>query len=147
MTVDETRGFTGTVVVDTSTPVAILTGEAGADWLTNALGQATDRLMPTPTYVELGIVLENRFGSAGTGLAGRFVRDSEITLIDLDHAMAERALEGWRRYGRGRHPAALNLGDCYVYGLATELVAPVLCTGRDFAQTDVAVLSPPPGSW
>ncbi|HEX2363119.1 MAG TPA: type II toxin-antitoxin system VapC family toxin [Jiangellaceae bacterium] len=145
MTVGQTRGFAGTLVVDTSAPVAVLTGEADAEWLTIALEQATNRLMPTPTYVELGIVLESRFGPGGTGSAGRFVRDSEITLIDLDRAMAERALEGWRRYGRGRHPAALNLGDCYVYGLASELAAPVLCTRQDFAQTDVAVLRPPGG--
>lgn len=133
----------GAVVVDTSAVVAIVRREVGADQLVESLATASRRLMPTPTYVELGIVLETKLGPAATGAGSRFVRDAEIELTDLNSSMAERALEGWRRFGKGRHKAALNFGDCFVYGLASELGLPVLCVGHDFALTDVVVMSPP----
>ncbi len=132
----------GHIVVDTSAAVAIVCGETGADELVGSLASATQRLMPTPTYVELGIVLETKLGPGATNAASRFVRDAEITLAELDPSTAERALEGWRKFGKGRHKAALNFGDCFAYGLASELGAPVLCVGSDFARTDVLVIRP-----
>jgi len=57
--------------------------------------------------------------------------------------LAERGIEAWRRYGRGRHLAALNVGDCCTYALAEHLGLPILCTGNDFARTDLPVLRPP----
>lgn len=62
-----------------------------------------------------------------------------IQLGDRPHA--DRAIEGWRRYGKGRHAAALNLGGCFTYGLAIESGHPVLCVGSDFEQTDAEVAS------
>ena len=128
------------VVVDTSAVVAILLGEPEADDLLSILVAAGPRLLSAATLVELGIVLEARLGSAATGIAGRFVRDGEIEVVDLDRVQADRSLEGWRRFGKGRHPAGLNLGDCYAYGLAATTGYPVLCVGSDFARTDVGVL-------
>lgn len=133
----------GSVVVDTSAAVAILTDEQGADWFVDTLARAERALMPAATYLELGMVIESRLGVSGTGMATRFVRDAEIQLIDLTPDTAERALEGWRRYGKGRHPAKLNFGDCIVYGAAAHLDLPVLCTGDDFSRTDLAILRPP----
>lgn len=133
------------VVVDPSAAVAVLTGEPGADWLSRTLADAERALMPTATLLELGMVVESRFGPAGTGAAARFVRDAEVELVEVSARSAERALEGWRRFGKGRHPAKLNFGDCIVYGTAAELDLPVLCTGDDFARTDLEVLRPPPG--
>jgi len=135
----------GGLVVDTSAAIAVLTGEPGADWLRVTLAEAARSVMPAPTYVELGMVIESRLGPAGTGVAGRFVRDAEVDIVDLSAPAAERALEGWRRFGKGRHRAKLNFGDCLVYGTALELDVPVLCTGDDFAQTDVRTLRPPAG--
>ncbi|MGH8827196.1 MAG: type II toxin-antitoxin system VapC family toxin [Jiangellaceae bacterium] len=129
-------------VVDTSAVVSVLTDEDGADWLIDTLAHAERRLMSAATYVELAIVIEARLGAAATGASARFVRDAQITLVDVDIAVAERALEGWRLFGKGRHPAALNFGDCFTYALATELDLPVLCVGEDFARTDVDVLRP-----
>lgn len=60
----------------------------------------------------------------------------------VDRESADRALSAWRRYGKGRHPAGLNYGDCFVYALAERSGAPVLCTGDDFASAGVAVLRP-----
>ncbi|MEJ7764460.1 MAG: type II toxin-antitoxin system VapC family toxin [Acidimicrobiales bacterium] len=131
------------VVVDTSAVVAILLGEPDADDLLSILAAAGPRLLSAATLVELGIVLEARLGSEATGIAGRFVRDSGIDVVALDRPQADRSLEGWRRFGKGRHPAGLNLGDCYAYGLAATTGYPVLCVGSDFARTDVGVLPDP----
>jgi ribonuclease VapC len=135
---------TGTgIVVDTSAAVAILTGEADGDWLRHTLARTERAVMAAATYLELGIVLESRLGAAGVGLAARFVRDAEIEIIDVDAEAAERALEGWRRFGKGRHPAGLNFGDCIAYGVAAERDLPVLCVGEDFPRTDITVVRPP----
>lgn len=128
------------VVVDTSAAVAILLSEHHADALLAALDDADPRLMSAATLVELGAVLEARFAPAGGGIADRFVRDGGIDLVAFDRAQADHGLEGWRRYGKGRHPAALNLGDCFTYGLAVATGTPVLCVGDDFARTDVEVV-------
>lgn len=128
--------------MDTSAAVAILTEEGGSAWLVETLAAARQRYMSAASYVELGIVMEARLDPAAAGAAGRFVRDADVEVVDVDPMVAERALEGWRRFGKGRHSAALNFGDCFTYGLAFELGLPVLCVGNDFASTDVAVLSP-----
>lgn len=128
------------IVIDTSAVVAILSGEPVADALIDAMEAADARYLSAATLVEVGIVLEARHGPAGALAVDRFLRDGEVEIVALDRAQADRALDGWRRFGKGRHPAALNLGDCSTYGLAAELGAPVLCTGGDFAQTDVVVL-------
>jgi len=130
------------LVVGTSAVVALLTGEVGGDALAEALDAADPRLMAAPTAVELGIVLEARYGTAGTGLVERFLRDAAVQVIGFERDHADRAMDGWRRFGKGRHPAALNLGDCFAYGLAAATGHPVLCTGDDFAATDIAVVQP-----
>ena len=63
--------------------------------------------------------------------------------MPVDADLADRAMSGWRRYGKGRHPAGLNFGDCFTYALADRTGHPVLCTGEDFAATDVTVVRPP----
>lgn len=131
------------LVVDTSAVVAIVCDEPGADWLEDTLAQAAAAVMPAATYLELGMVLESRFGLPGTGAAARFVRDAEIDVVNVTAAAAERALEAWRRYGKGRHRAKLNFGDCIVYGVAAELDRPILCVGEDFVQADIPVVRPP----
>lgn len=130
------------VVVDTSAAVAVLIDEPGAERLRHELAEARHSVMPAATYLELGMVIESRLGPTGTGVAARFIRDAEIEVIEVTARAAERALEGWRRFGKGRHPAGLNFSDCLVYGTAAELDLPILCTGNDFAQTDAAVLRP-----
>jgi len=128
------------IVVDTSAVVAILLGEPGAANVLAALDASDERLMSAATLVEVGIVLEARLGPVGAGIAARFVHDGGLEVVDLDHVQADRALEGWRRFGQGRHPAGLNLGDCFTYGLAVATGHPVLCVGEDFARTDVGIL-------
>jgi len=128
-------------VVDTSALVAILRAEPGHDWLAEQLASVADRIMAAPSVVELGIVLEARVPSAA-GIARRVLRDAQISVVPFDGELADRATQAWRRFGRGRHPAALNLGDCFTYALAEQTGNPILCVGADFVRTDLPVLSP-----
>ncbi len=95
-------------------------------------------------------MIEARLGPAGADATSRFLRDVQIKIVAVDPDAADRALSAWRRYGKGRHRAALNFGDCFAYALAEQTGLPLLCTGDDFAATDLDVIRPdttrePPG--
>ena len=130
------------LVVDTSAAVAVILGEPGSEELAGHLEDALTRLMPAAIRVELGIVIEARLWPAGQDVVGRFLRDAKIDIVPVDADLAARAMSGWRRYGQGRHPAGLNFGDCFTYSLAERTGYPVLCTGDDFAATDITVMRP-----
>jgi ribonuclease VapC len=130
------------LVVDTSAIVAVVTGEPGAEWLMSELVAAGDRVLAAPTAVEVGIVLEARTPAAA-GAGRRALQDANVRVIPFDERMAERAVDAWRRFGKGRHRAALNFGDCCVYALAEETGYPILCKGDDFALTDLPVRRAP----
>jgi ribonuclease VapC len=130
------------LVVDTSAAVAIVLGEPGSEELAVHLENALARLMPAAIRAELGIVIEARLWPAGQDVVERLLRDAKIDIVPVDAELAARAVSGWRRYGKGRHPAGLNFGDCFTYALAERTGHPVLCTGDDFAATDVAVVRP-----
>lgn len=133
---------TGRVVVDTSAATAIILGESGDAELISYLERATGRLMSASSRVELGIVIEARLGPAGADTVSRFLRDAAIEVTAVDADGADRAVSAWRRYGKGRHSAALNFGDCFVYALAERTGMPIVCTGADFAATDLDVIRP-----
>jgi ribonuclease VapC len=134
------------LVVDTSAAVAVITGEPGSDELAVHLENAVARMMSAAIRVELGIVIEARLWPAGQDVVDRFMRDAKIDIVPVDADLAARAMSGWRRYGKGRHPAGLNYGDCFTYALAERTGHPVLCTGNDFAATDLPVVHPDDGS-
>jgi ribonuclease VapC len=133
------------LVVDTSAAVAILDAEPERQALVAALERADLKLMSPVSLVELGMVLEGRRGTATQGAADRFVRDAGIDVVAVDESHADGAIAGWRRFGRGRHRARLNLGDCFTYALAVASDLPILCVGTGFAQTDVDVVDLRPG--
>lgn len=132
--------------MDTSACVAVILGEPGSEDLAACLEHALARLMPAAIRVELGIVIEARLRSARQDVVDRFLRDARIDIVAVDEELAARAMSGWRRYGQGRHPAALNFGDCFTYALAEQTGYPVLCTGAGFAATGISVLRPPTGN-
>jgi ribonuclease VapC len=133
---------TRSLVVDTSAAVAVILSEPGGEELAAHLEAAVARLMPAVIHVELGIVIEARLWPAGQDVVDRFLRDAKVDIVPVDEDLAARALSGWRRYGKGRHPAGLNFGDCFTYALAERTGHPVLCTGDDFVVTDITVVRP-----
>lgn len=130
------------LVIDTSAAVAVILGEPGSEELAGHLDDALVRLMPAAIRVEMGIVIEARLWPAGQDVVDRFLRDAKISIVPVDADLAARAMSAWRRYGNGRHPAGLNFGDCFTYALAEQTGHPVLCTGDDFAATDISVVRP-----
>ncbi len=128
------------LVVDTSAAVAVILGEPGSEELAAHLEDALVRLRPAAIRVELGIVIEARLWPAGHDVVERFLRDAKVDVVPV--GLADRAMSGWRRYGKGRHPAGLNFGACFTYALADRPGHPVLCTGDDFAATDIMVVRP-----
>jgi len=127
------------VVVDTSAAVAVLTGEPAGAAMIDRLDQAGHRLISAASFVELGIVLEARFGPVGGAVAERFTREGGMEIVPLDLEQARMAIEAWRRFGKGHHRAGLNFGDCFTYALAATNQLPILCLGDDFKHTDIAV--------
>lgn len=126
------------IVVDTSAIVALLFAEPGGDLLQRRL--LDERcVMSAATRVELGIVIEARTGPAGTQLLEELLDRIEIEIVPVDAELAQEALVGWRRFGKGRHDAGLNFGDTFSYALSRRLGQPLLFVSDDFAQTDVAV--------
>lgn len=130
------------VVVDSSAIVAIITQEDGWERLTSELWSARERLMSAASLTESGIVMEHRSRPYGLEAVERLMREAGLSVISLDRHDAEAAVAAWRRFGRGRHPARLNFGDCFTYALAERTGYPILCLGNDFAQTDLQVVPP-----
>ena len=128
------------MVVDTSALVAILTDEPERRRFVEAIEAAAVRLMSVATFVEIAIVIESRHGAEGSRELDRFLERAEIELVPVDLEQGRAARDGFNRFGRGRHRAALNYGDCFSYALATARGEPLLCKGDDFRHTDVALV-------
>ncbi|WP_286720466.1 MULTISPECIES: type II toxin-antitoxin system VapC family toxin [unclassified Microbacterium] len=128
-----------TIAVDTSALMAIVLGERDALPFARALAaNSGDACVSAATLVEATIVAEARQGSAAAQDLAAVLRETRIRTVPLDATQASIASAAWRRFGKGRHTAALNLGDCYSYALARHLGAPLLFKGDGFRQTDIA---------
>lgn len=125
------------MVLDTSAIVAILAREPVADRLVAAIDADETRLVSAATVVELTLGILGRYGEAGEPLLDRFLRSITATIVGVDEEQMAVARDAAIRFGRGRHAAALNFGDCFSYALAVVQDQPLLFTGDDFAQTDV----------
>ncbi len=125
------------MVIDTSALVAILTDEPERRAFNEAIEAADRRRMSAATLVETSIVVESRYGAAGLHDLDRLVERAGIEIVPLDREQAEEARRAFTLFGKGRHPAALNFGDCFSYALARVLGEPLLCKGDDFPRTDV----------
>jgi ribonuclease VapC len=126
------------MTIDTSALVAILTDEPERETFLRALAAAGEKRMSAATYAETGIVLLNRHGPGGYHLFEHFVARAGIDVEPVDVESARRVIEAYRRYGRGRHPAGLNVGDCFTYACAAaRRGGPLLYKGDDFGLTDL----------
>jgi ribonuclease VapC len=126
------------MVVDTSAIAAILFDEPEAAGMIEALEAAPLRLLSVASLVEATLVVEGRKGPSAEGVVEHLVEEAEIELVPIAVEHARLACEAFRTYGRGRHPAGLNFGDCFAYALAKATGEPLLFKGDDFGRTDVA---------
>ncbi len=125
------------IVVDTSAIVAIQAKEIDAEAMIAALWAGGIRLMSAVSHLEAGIVIMNRFGVAAADDLDALIAASRIEIVPFDREQAVCAREAFHRFGKGRHPAALNFADCAAYALAATRRAPLLYKGGDFGQTDI----------
>ena len=128
------------MVIDTSALVAMLCDEPDAQRLEAAVEADPIRLMSTASYLEAAIVIETRFGEPGGRELDLRLHPAGVDVVAVDSDQAEAARVAHRRFGRGRHPAGLNYGDCFAYALAKISGEPLLFIGDDFANTDIGVV-------
>lgn len=126
------------MMIDTSALMAIALREAEGERMAEAIAGAASRLISCVNWLELLMVAESRLGPDGASDARLLLASLEITPVPLDAEQSAEAFATWRRYGKGRHPAALNLGDCCAYAASTVTGEPLLYKGEDFRRTDVA---------
>ncbi|RKX73005.1 MAG: PIN domain nuclease [Spirochaetes bacterium] len=129
------------MVIDTSVIMAILLGEAEALRFVNAIHLDISRLMSASSELEASIVVFSRLGDDGARELELLLYKLNCEIIPFTHDQSILAFEGWRRYGKGRHPAGLNFRDCCTYGLCMSTGEPLLFKGNDFSQTDVPIVS------
>ena len=129
------------MVIDTSALIAILQDEPERRVLNEAIEAAESCAMSTGSFLETSMVIESRYGPDGTRDLDLFISKARISLASVDADQAYVARNAFRSYGKGRHPAGLNFGDCFAYALAKMLDEPLLFKGSDFALTDIAVSS------
>ena len=132
------------MVIDTSAIIAVLLNESTAMRIAQAIEAGSPRLLSVANLLETSIVIESRKGEAGSRELDLFVYRASIEPIAVDPDQMEIARLAWRRFGKGRHPAGLNYGDCFAYALAKSRDLPLLFQGDDFSQTDIAAVRLPP---
>ncbi len=128
------------MVVDTSALFALLGMEPEAPRLAAALEADAMRLISAATVVEIALVIEFRHGHDGSRELDLFIAKAGLSIESVTPEHAEVARDAWRRYGKGRHAAGLNFGDCFSYALAKLTGEPLLFKGNDFNHTDISVV-------
>ena len=125
------------MIVDTSAMVAILYREPEAAAFAQIVHDADVCRISVANYVELSMVLEGQLGPEGMRQAEVFLRRAGIVIepVTVDHG--ELARQAFLDFGKGRHKAGLNFGDCFAYALAKATAEPLLFKGADFSQTDI----------
>jgi ribonuclease VapC len=134
------------MVIDSSAIIAVLLNKAGAAHIAPAIESRWQRLLSAVNPLEASIVIESRKGEAGGRELDLLLYCAAIEIVAVDQDQAEIAPIAWRRFGKGRHPAGLNYGDCFAYALATTRQLPLLFQDDDFSRTDIdgVPLSPAP---
>lgn len=127
------------MILDSSAVMAVLFQEPGYEAVIGKLSATETVVIGAPTLVECGIVLSARLDRDARGLLSRFLEEGNVKVMSFSDVHYGIAIGAWRKYGKGRHPAALNFGDCLSYAVARVAGMPLLCVGDDFAQTDLAL--------
>ena len=125
------------MILDPSAIVAITFKEPDYGMLLAKLQVAQNLAIGAPTLVETAIVLSARLQNDSRGLLARFLEEAEVSTLPFGDAHYSIAVQAWLQYGKGRHPAALNFGDCLSYAMAKLANQSLLCIGNDFTKTDL----------
>ena len=125
------------MIIDTSALMAILLREPGHATFRRQLSRARTVGIGTPTLTEAALVLAGRTGRDPRPILGRFLQEFSVAPVPFGEAHWREAMRAFLRYGKGRHPARLNFGDCLAYATARLADQPLLCKGDDFPQTDL----------
>ncbi len=125
------------MILDTSAIVAVFLKEPGFEIVVDKLAAAPDAGIGAPTATETAIVVGARLRIDGRSLVGRFLHEQDVSIVTFGEDHWRTAADAYARFGRGRHKAALNYGDCLTYAVAKLSGQPVLAVGRDFAHTDL----------
>lgn len=125
------------MVIDTSALLAILFAEPEAVAIAQKITEAEARLISAVSLLEASIVVAARKGNEGSAALEEIVGALAPEIVPFDASQAHIALNAWRSFGKGRHPAGLNFGDCCSYALARSTEMPLLYKGNDFGKTDV----------
>ncbi len=127
------------MVIDSSAVIAIFKNEPEAEFFARAIQESPVCRISVANWMEVGIILDRE----GRGVPGRefdaFVARADIHLEEVSREQAQLARQAYLIYGKGRHPAGLNFGDCFSYALAKSLREPLLFKGEDFSKTDVLI--------
>lgn len=126
------------MIIDTSAIIAILFNETDAKKYAQAIAQADSCRVSAATFVELAIVVEAQTKNSGSRQLDAFLRRAGITIDPVTEEQAHIARQAFTDFGKGRHPAGLNYGDCFSYALAKASGEPLLFKGNDFKKTDIA---------
>lgn len=127
------------MILDTSAVLAILTREPEAERLVAAMARTDRPLMSAGSAVELGIVCARRVPVLPRTVYEDWLNLFGVTIVPVDADQVRLAWAAFEAYGKGRHPAGLNSGDCFAYALARQRGLPLLFKGADFSRTDIAV--------
>ncbi len=125
------------MIVDTSALVAIIRDEEEAEAFAVAIARAAAPVISAANWLEAAMVAEGRDAARGGPRFDAVLAAARLDILPVTPAVAAGARIAWRRYGKGRHPAGLNFGDCFSYALAQDRDEPLLFKGEDFARTDV----------
>ncbi len=125
------------MILDTSAIVAILFGESDADVFARAITRADSLKVSAATFVEAAIVVESQTKGKGSGQLDALLRRAAIAIEPVTEEQAHIARQAFADYGKGRHSAGLNYGDCFSYALAKASGESLLFKGSDFAKTDI----------
>lgn len=128
------------MILDTSAVIAILKNEPDAAELVAALGRSPIRRISAVSYVEAAIVTDSNRDPLLSRRLDDLLRDTRTTMEGVTVRQAEVARAAYRDFGKRRHKAGLNFGDCFAYALAKEMDEPLLCKGNDFRHTDLEIV-------
>lgn len=126
------------MILDTSALIAIVAGEPDAELYIRAISRAKNCRISAANFVELGLVIENQFGVEVSQQCDALFLRAGVVIEPVTVEQAHMARQASRDFGKGRHPAGLNFGDCFAYALAKSMNEPLLFKGEDFKKTDVA---------